>query len=164
MIRSIIQIALIAAIYSSGNVLDMYGSYVKDTTLTIQEMIPVYTGNLYVTGGAWGRYFTKQCAPTILGEIESNSISINGEKTKYDTFTLKEIEYYKVTDKYTADTFYVMHINSVMKSKKFEIVVELREGPHYDRTIFLFEEGKRYMMLFWKDGKNIAEPDNSKKI
>lgn len=173
MIRSIIQIALITTVSlfiscttkESTSVLDMYKTYEKDTSLTIPEMIPVYVGPLYITGGAFDRYYTAKCNPTKLGEIKANSLLINGDLSgTFDTFSFKTIEYFKVTAKTSMDTFYVMHMNSVMKGKKFEIVVELREGPHYDRTIFLFEEGKRYMMLFWKDSINIAEPDKSKEI
>lgn len=150
---------------SATNVLDMYGSYEKNDSLTIPEMIPVYVGPLYITGGVFDRYYTAECKPTKLGEIQANNILLNGDSAgTFDTFSFKTVDYYKVTTKDNTDTFYVMHMNSNLRGKKFEIVVELRGGPHYDRVIYLFENGKKYMMLYWKDNMGIAVPDKSNEI
>lgn len=164
MVNKIFQIILIIAVACIGNVLDMYGTYEKDTSLTIPEMIPVYTGPLYITGGAFNKHYTEKCAPTQLGKVLSNSILINADSGAYDTFSFEDIEYYKVTDKANPDTFYVMHMNSQLHGKNFDIVVELREGPHYNRVIYLFEEGNRYMMLFWKDKIHVTTPLTKNKI
>lgn len=172
MTSKITQIILITVTLSLGNVLDMYESYEKDDSLTIPEMIPIYEGPLYITGGAYctdtgkapGYYTIKQCKPVKLGEIHGNSILINGNNNAFDTFAFKTIEYYKVVTKNKTDTFYVMHMNSKMHGRNFEIVVELNDGPHYDRVIYLFENGRKYMMLLWKDNMNIAEPDKSNQI
>lgn len=153
--------------------LNMYMSYEKDDSLTIPEMIPIYVGPLYITGGAYnedtgkapGYYTINDCKPTKLGEIRENSILINGDTPNdFDTFAFKTIEYFKVVTKNMTDTFYVMHMNSKMRDKNFEIVVELNDGPNYDRVIYLFQNGKKYMMLLWKDNMNIIEPDKSNEI
>lgn len=173
MLNKITQLILIIVSLSLGNVLDMYKSYEKDDSLTIPEMIPFYVGPLYITGGAYsedtgktpGHYTIQKCKPTKLGEIHQNSILINGDTpSNFDTFAFKTIEYFKVVTKNEKDTFYVMHMNSKMHGKNFEIVVELKDGPHYDRVIYLFEKGKRYMMLLWRDNNSLAEPDKSNQI
>ena len=164
MTNKIFQIILIIAVACMSNVLDMYETYEKDDSLTIPEILPVYTGPLYVTGGAFDQYYTAECAPTQLGKVLSNSILINADSGAYDTFSFENIEYYKVTDKANPDTFYVMHMNSKLHDKDFEIIVELREGPHYNRVIYLFEEGQRYMMLFWKNKIHVTTPSTQNEI
>jgi hypothetical protein len=66
MTNKIFQIILIIAVACMSNVLDMYGTYEKDDSLTIPEMIPVYTGPFYITGGAFDQHYTAKCAPTQL--------------------------------------------------------------------------------------------------
>lgn len=165
MVNKIIQVVLIAVTLCMGNVLDMYSSYEKDDSLTIPEMIPIYVGPLYITGGAFEKYYLNKCEPMKLGEIQENNILLNVDKPNtFDTFSFKTIEYFKVINKSKTDTFYVMHMNSKKNNKDFEIVVELKDGPHYDRVIYLFENGKKYMMLYWLDEMNITKPNKSNQI
>jgi hypothetical protein len=160
MINKIIIFISIIVIPSISNIFDMYGSYEKDSSMTLSKMIPVYTGLFYVTGGFFNNSIIRDTTPTLMGEIKSNEITIISENY---TLSFDTIEYYKVTDKISSATFYIMSINSTIGNDSYNIIIELRRGLNYERILFLYKNDKKRMMLFWKD-KNKSKIVNKKAI
>ena len=129
----------------SFNILDMYDSYTFDESSPI--MSSVYTGPLVSTGGAMSdiNRLIKNMEPTVIGSIEKNKITLID--TINEVYSFDSISYYNVIK--GIDTFYVIKIIAKMNNENYDIIIELNDGPNYDRILNIYKKGKIKMMILW---------------
>jgi hypothetical protein len=143
---------LIVAMSFSNSALKNYDHYEYDDS--ISEMSSVYTGPLVATGGAMTdiNRLIKEMEPTKIGSIESNKIILIDEPNEVYIFNC--VKYYKVTQ--NVDTFYVMKIDSKMNNQDYEIIIELRSGVNYDRTLNIYKNGKPHTLILWIENTRLV--------
>lgn len=119
---------------------------------TSQSINTHYTGTIWATGGAiadMNKYIRKM-DPTNIGTLKPNQLTIHGDTThKKETYSFKKVKCYKVS--LNNDTFTVYSLKAKKENQKYHIIIELREGPHYDRIINIHKNKKPYMLILWKD-------------
>lgn len=149
---------LITAMSFSNTALNNYDHYEYDDS--ISEMSSVYTGPLVATGGAMTdiNRFIKEMEPTKIGSIESNKITLIDDPNKVYTFNY--VKYYKVIQ--NIDTFYVMKIDSKMNNQDYEIIIELRNGPNYDRILNIYKNGKPHTLILWIENTRLVSKHQNK--
>lgn len=153
-------IVIVAATsFSYGfNVLSIYDSYTFDETDSV--MSSVYTGPLFATGGAnsdINRYI-KEMNPEKIGFIESNKITLIDSIN--EVYSFDSVNYYEVIKE--TDTFYVIKILAQMNNEKYDIVIELRNGPNYDRVLNIYKNGKPYTLILWIESSRLKQKNVKK--
>lgn len=139
-------IILTTTLCINANVLDIYDSYVVDEIDS--SMSSVYVGPLVATGGAIAGFnYITNMQPQIIGSIEPNKIILTDSID--EVYSFKTLTYFKVSK--GIDTFYVMKIESNRNNEKYDIIIELRDGPNYDRTLNIYKNGKPYVLILWKE-------------
>ena len=148
--KKFILILITIVSYShSDNILDMYDSYSFDESYS--SMNSAYTGPLITVGGAMIDTQTNDISyisdmnPEKVGFIETNNITLIDSIN--EIYSFDSISYYNVTK--NADTFYVMKIISKMNNENYDIIIELNDGPNYDRILNIYKKGKIKMMILW---------------
>lgn len=139
-------IVFMISFYTNANMLDNYDSYVADETDS--SMCSAYTGPLVATGGAIaGVNYIKNMAPQVIGSIEPNKIILKDSID--EVYSFKTLTYFQVSK--GIDTFYVIKIEADRNNEKYDIFIELKEGPNYDRTLNIYKNGKPYTLILWKE-------------
>jgi len=153
--KKTLLLILLCSIFSFSNVLEKYDSYVLDDSDV--EMSSAYTGPLITTGGAMaGISAIENMEPTKIGSVESNKITLIDEPNEVYVFDF--VKYYQVT--LDADTFYVIKIDSKMNEHSYEILIELKDGPNYDRTMNIYENGKPKTLILWVENNRLTPKKN----
>jgi len=146
---------------SKEDLLKVYGHYKADEIVT---MMPTpYIGPLFVTGMASYdmNRFIKKMEPTKIGSIDSNRITLIGEDSlKDEIYIFKTIQYYEVSKDF--DTFFVAMIDAQRDNKIYEILIELKDGPNYDRTLKIFQNKKPYALFLWVENMRLVQKKNSR--
>jgi hypothetical protein len=121
---------------------------------SISEMSPAYTGPLVASGGAIANVgYIIDTIPEPIGTIESNKITLIDDPN--EVYTFDYIKYYKVI-KNIVDTFYIMKIDAQMNQFAYEIIIELKEGPNYDRTLNIYKDGKISTLILWVENTRLV--------
>ncbi|MDD5650184.1 MAG: hypothetical protein PHF86_07210 [Candidatus Nanoarchaeia archaeon] len=142
-----------------SNMLKIYDSVELEDSAN--EMSSVYTGPLVATGGAITdiNKFIKEMKPTKIGYIESNKIILFDEPN--EVFSFKTIKYYNVRK--NNETFYIIQIDAQKEDKEqYEIIIELNEGPNYDRTLNIYKNNKPYILILWIENTRLIQKKNNK--
>lgn len=148
---------LIIVIYASifGDILDIYDSYRFDETDS--TMSSAYTGPIFATGGADKSHYIKEMEPTKIGFMEKNQIVIIGDLTN-EIYTFDSICYYEVTK--NNESFYIIKILASYNNSMQDIIIELRHGDNFDRTMTIYKNQQPDLMILWIDNSRLKQkPD-----
>jgi len=142
--KAFLLILTVIVCYSHGfEILDIarYDSYTFDESDT--EM-PIYNGPLMATGGADTKNFIPDMKPVNIGFIEKNKIILIDDP-KNEIYSFDSISFYNVTK--NGDSFDIIKINAKMNNENYDIIIEINEGPNYDRTLNIYKNGKPHTLI-----------------
>lgn len=117
-----------------------------------RSMNPHYLGKIWATGGAIAdmNKYIKQMNPLNIGTLKPNQLIITGDDThENEIFSFNKVKCYTVS--LNQDTFNVYNMKAKKENETFNIIIELREGHHYDRTINIYKGQIPYMLILWKE-------------
>lgn len=147
----------------SKNILNIYDSHKK--LYSSKTMYPCYVGPIFCTGGAMtdiNRMITNM-APENIGSFTSNSLTlIETAPIQNQVYTFKKFDAYKVTKDGTS--FTIMHMKSNVGKDKFDILVEMKEGPNYDRTITIYKNNVATTLILWVGNSKIIQKKTTSNI
>jgi len=145
-IKTFIMLLSSVIICLGNSIFDMYDSY--ELVDSVTEINKAFTGPLLFKGGAnmdLGVYI-KECEPTNIGRIEANQIVLNGDSIEADEiFSFERVDFYKVTK--DSITFHIMYMKQ--NNSPFEIILELRDGAFFDRSLYFFKDKKEYKLILY---------------
>jgi hypothetical protein len=149
---------------SAKNILSLYDSHKK--VYSSKTLNTHYVGPLFATGGAMSgdvNRMISEMAPENIGSFSSNSLTlIESAPRENQVYTFKKVKCYSVTQDST--TFNILHIKSKIGSEKYDIIVEMKKGPNYDRTITIYKDGKPLTLILWLDNSKITQKKNNSEI
>lgn len=151
---------------AAPKLLDQYDSTKK--IMTTKEFNIHYIGSLCATGGAIADMNRKieKMAPVIVGEIKPQTIIIHEEDTTQNqAYHISKIKYYEVS---SGDRSYnVMYAKAYLNEKptlftrlfkrhdQYEILIEINGYRHFDRTIYIYKNGKPHTLILWIDNMRV---------
>ena len=159
LVSALILVVIATAILSivdltQKDAMSQYGNHKK--LFTRSEINPHYVGPVFSTGGAMtdiNRYITDM-APALVAKFDKNSFTLFETAPIEDQiFNFKKVNTYKIER--DTEEFTVMQMKGDNKDGSFEILVEIKEGANFDRTITVYKNGKRDMLILWLDNQNI---------
>jgi hypothetical protein len=155
-IITIVTILIIAVSCFSKDVLSIYDH--KKVLYTSRTINPHYVGPIFATGGAMSdinRYISNM-EPTKIGWATSNSIVlIESDTTKNQVYIFNKTKAYQVTK--DGANFPILFIKSKIGKEKYDIIIEMKEGKNFDRTIIVYKGGKALTMILWVDNARIVQ-------
>lgn len=102
-------------------------------------------------------------APENIGSFTSNSLTlIETAPIQNQVYTFKKFDAYKVTKDGTS--FTIMHMKSNVGKDKFDILVEMKEGPNYDRTITIYKNNVATTLILWVGNSKIIQKKTTSNI
>jgi hypothetical protein len=147
---------------AAPKLLDQYDSTKK--IMTTKEFNIHYIGTLCATGGAIADINRKieKMAPVIVGEIKPQTLVIHEEDTTQNqAYHISKIKYYEV---FSGERSYnVMYAKAYLnekpnlftrlfgKNNQYEILIEMNGHGHYDRTLYIYKNGKPHTLVLWID-------------
>jgi hypothetical protein len=141
---------------SAKNILSIYDSHKK--LYTSKSLNPAYIGPLFATGGAMtdiNRYINNM-APEKIGHFTSNTlVLIETDTLLNQVYTFNKVTAYNVTK--DTNSFNIMHIVGTLGGEKYDIIVEIKEGPEYDRIITIYKNLKPITIILWLDNSKITQ-------
>lgn len=141
---------------SAKNILSIYDSHKK--LYTSKTLNPAYIGHLFATGGAMtdiNRYITDM-APENIGHFTSNTLVLFETDTLLNqVYTFNKVTAYKMTK--DTNNFNIMYMSCTMNGEKYDIIVEIKEGPEYDRIITIYKNLKPITIILWLDNSRITQ-------
>ena len=141
---------------SAKNIFSTYDSHKK--IYTSKTLNPCYVGPLFTTGGAMtevNRYITNM-DPENIGHFSSNKLVLVETDTLLNqTYTFNKVTAYKVTK--DTNSFNIMYMRCTMNGEKYEIVVEIKDGPRYDRIITIYKNLKATTLILWLDNSRVIQ-------
>jgi hypothetical protein len=162
--RIILIVTLLSVIsISAKDILSIYDSHKK--IYSSKTLNPSYVGPLFSTGGAMtevNRYISEM-APENIGRLSSNKlVLIETDTLLNQVYTFKKVTAYKVTK--DNNSFNIMYMSCTMNGEKYDIVVEIKEGPEYDRVITIYKNFKAMTMILWLDNSRITPKSHNDEI
>jgi hypothetical protein len=158
---SIIVILLVSATsLFSKNAISNYDTH--KSLYTRKTLNPHYVGPIFATGGAMtdiNRYITDM-APEKIGAFETNNLTIID--TINQVYFFNKVQAYTVTK--NGESFSVLYMKSKMNNEKYEIIVEIKEGSNFDRTIWVYKNGVKKIIILWVDNSRIVQKKHSDEI
>jgi hypothetical protein len=149
---------------SAKSILSLYDSHKK--VYTSKTLNPHYVGPLFATGGAMGGDVNRMISemdPEKIGSFSSNSLTlIESAPRENQVYTFNKIKSYKVSK--DTSNFTIMHMKSKMNGESYDILVEIKEGSNYDRTITIYKDGKPLTLILWLDNSKIIQKKNNPEI
>jgi hypothetical protein len=143
-------LSIYATIFSDPmNNFDSFKFYESDSVMS-----SIYTGPIFVTGGAIQGHAIPQQSPEKIGYVNAKQIVLLGD-TANEVYTFDSVSYYEVFK--GIDTFYVMKILAKCNNIDFYILIELRHGPDYDRIMTFYKNDKPDMMVLWIETSRLKE-------
>lgn len=156
-LMTILIVAVLSIInVSAKNILSLYDSHKK--VYTSKTMNPHYVGPLFATGGAMTdiNKMISDMDPEKIGNFTSNSLTlIESDPIPNQVYTFKKVEAYKVSK--DSSSFTIMYMKSKMNGESYDILVEVKEGSNYDRTITIYKDGKPLTLILWLDNSKITQ-------
>lgn len=161
MLNKNLMVALMVVMVSilngySKNILSIYDSHKK--VYSSKSINPHYVGPIFCTGGAMSdiNRYIKDMAPENIGSFSSNSLTINETAPlKNQVYTFKKVEAYAVTK--DGSSFTIMHMKSKIGKDKFDILVDVKGGPNFDRTITIYKNNVATALILWVDNSKIIQ-------
>lgn len=121
---------------------------------TSRNLNTLYCGPIFATGGAMSdikRYITDM-PPENVGKFEKKTITLfEPDSTQNFELNFKKIKAYKI--KFENDTFNIIHIKC---RNNYDIVIEIREGSNFDRSIWIYKKGEPKTLILTIDNLNIT--------
>ena len=163
-LMTILIVAVLSIVnVSAKSILSLYDSHKK--VYTSKTLNPHYVGPLFATGGAMSdiNRMISDMAPEKIGSFTSNSLTlIESAPRENQVYTFKSVKAYKVSK--DTSSFTIMHIKSKMNGESYDILVEIKEGSNYDRTITIYKDGKPLTLILWLDNSKITQKKNNSEI
>lgn len=148
---------------SAKNILSIYDSHKK--IYTSKTLNPAYIGPLFTTGGAMteiNRYISDM-NPENIGHFTGNTLVLVETDTLLNqVYSFDKVAAYKVTK--DTNNFNIMYIESTMNGEKYEIIVEIKEGPKYDRIITIYKNLKAMTRILWLDNSKVTQKSHNNEI
>jgi hypothetical protein len=141
---------------SAKDALSVYESHKR--IYSSKTLNPHYVGPVFATGGAMTEInrLIKNMDPEKIGEFSTNSLTLfETAPLKNQVFNFKKIKAYKVRK--DGNEFTVLHMKGKIDSVKYEIVIEVREGSNYDRTITIYKNNVASILILWIDNIKIIQ-------
>lgn len=136
------------------NILNRYETLHFDET---DSIIPNhYTGPLFMSGCANSdiNKMLREETPTKIGHVDTKKITLFGDNDyPEEVYNFDSISYYEVS--INLDTFYIIYLEAQKDSIDYEIIIELKAGDNYDRTINIYKKGKLSTVILWVENMRI---------
>jgi hypothetical protein len=148
---------------SAKNILNIYDSHKK--VYSSKTMNPHYVGPIFATGGAMAdiNRLIKEMDPEKVGNLTCNNLTlIESAPLKNQVYTFKKVKAYQV--KKSTSNFSVILLKSTMNGENYDILIEIKEGPNYDRTITVYKDGKPQTLILWLDNSKITQKKSNPEI
>lgn len=152
----IVILAVSLNIWAKKSILENYET--KSKVYSSKTINAYYTGPIFATGGAMSdiNRYIKDMEPTKIGGIEKNSITlIESDTLENQIYKFNKATCYKVTSK--GQSFSIIYMKCKMNAEEYEIVIELKEGPNYDRTLNIFKDNKPTVLILCVDNNRIVQ-------
>jgi len=154
-ISVLILVALSIISASAKDVLSIYDSHKK--IISSKTLNPHYVGPVFATGGAMTdirRYITDM-APAKVAQFDESSLTIfETAPISNQVFNFKKVTTYEVHK--DNEDFTVMHMEGKTDTELFDIIVEMREGSNYDRTVTVYKNKKADILILWLDSTKLT--------